>query len=100
MKDETKCELCDGTGCLTRKGILKVYLLALKLPLVLMFTGLLGGVIYSKYMFILAIVGFGYPLVFADLRLYLYPIATIAHCFGKKLSCPKCEPHCSMFRRI
>lgn len=94
-----KCTLCNDTGSLTQKGILKVYLLAVKFPIILMLAGIIGGVFFSKYMFILAAFGLIYPLAMADLRIYLYPVATIAHCLGKKLNCPKCEPGCSMFRK-
>lgn len=93
------CDLCDDTGSLTQKGILKVYLLAVKFPVVLMMAGIIGGILFSKYMLILTVIGLLYPVAMADLRIYLYPVASIASCFGKKLNCPKCEPHCSMFRR-
>lgn len=96
---QAECNLCGGTGCLTQKGILKVYLLGLKLPIALIMTGIAGGIIYSNYMFILTVMGVLYPPVMADFRLSLYPVAAISHCLGKKLNCPKCVPHCSMFRR-
>ncbi|NOY76208.1 MAG: hypothetical protein GXP32_10540 [Kiritimatiellaeota bacterium] len=93
-----KCPLCGGTKCLTQIGILKIYLLAVKFPVVLMVVGLFGGGVYSKYMLVLTVIGLLYPIAMADLRIYLYPVAAIACLFGKKLNCPKCEPHCSMFR--
>ena len=94
-----KCNLCNDTGSLTQKGILKIYLLTAKFPIILMLAGIIGGVCFSKYMFIVAVFGLIYPLAMADLRIYLYPVASIAHCLGKKLNCPKCEPGCSMFRK-
>jgi hypothetical protein len=101
VDSETKnknCPLCNQTLCLTQYGILKIYLLAAKLPLFIMGLGVLGGLFYSSYLYLLALLGFIMPLAMADFRLYLYPVAAVAHCFGKKLNCPKCEPQGSMFR--
>jgi hypothetical protein len=95
----SNCNLCNDTGCLTQKGILKVYLLAAKFPIILMVAGIIGGLFFSRYMLILAGFGLIYPLAMADLRIYLYPIASIACSLGKELNCPKCEPGCSMFRK-
>ncbi len=96
---DVACKLCGGTKCLTQSGIVKIYLLPRKFPLILIVAGIAGGVFYSKYIFILAAFGLIAPLAMADFRLYLYPVTAIAHCFGKKLNCPKCEPHCSVFRK-
>ena len=94
-----RCNLCNGTKCLTQKGILRVYLLPAKFAVLLMIVGIVGGLFFSKYMFILSIAGLLYPLVNADFRFYLYPVTSLAHIMGKKLNCPKCEPHCSVFRK-
>ena len=93
------CHLCNNSGSLTQMGILKVYLLSSKLPLILIFLGCVGAIMYSQYILIVSLFGLVYPLAMADLRLYLYPVTAIAHLLGKKLNCPKCEPTCSMFRK-
>ena len=97
--ENNSCQLCNNSGSLTQMGILKVYLLSSKLPLIVILSGVFGALIYSKYILIVPLFGLIYPLAMADLRLYLYPVAAIAHLFGKKLNCPKCEPTCSMFRK-
>lgn len=94
-----QCALCGDTKFLTQKGILSVYLLAVKFPVVLMAAGIIGWILYSKYMLTLTVIGLLYPIAMADLRIYLYPVAAIAHCLGKQLNCPKCNPHSSMFRK-
>lgn len=94
-----ECHLCNDTKSLTQLGIVQIYLLPLKLPIILIFSGIIGALFFSQYMLLLTCMGLMYPLAMADLRMYIYPIASIAHLCGKQLNCPKCEPYCSVFRK-
>ena len=95
----TECNLCHGTECLTQAGIISIYLLARKLPLLFLLTGIVLGIILGKLWFIIAVVGILITLAGADFRLVLYPVAALAALCGKKMNCPKCNPHGGMFRR-
>ncbi len=95
---EISCPLCHGTKCLDQKGIAVVYLLAWKSSLVLILAGILGGLFYAKFAYIIAVVGYVMPLASADLRLLLYPFVAAAALAGKKASCPKCTHDGSVFR--
>ncbi len=92
------CPLCHGTECLTQRGILQVYLLPRKIPLVLLVIGIIVGIAVNHWGFAIAVAGIVIPLAGADLRLILYPVAAIAALCGKKLNCPKCNQYGGMFR--
>jgi hypothetical protein len=98
QNQETSCPLCHGTKSLDQRGIARVYLLAWKSSLVMILAGVAGGIFYSKFAFILAVIGYVMPLASADLRLLLYPFVSIAALTGKKASCPKCTHDGSIFR--
>lgn len=95
-----ECKLCHDTGCLPQWGIFVVYLTAAKIPLFIMLVSLAGVIACSSYFYIAAVFGFIIPLVQADFRMYLYPVAVIAKIAGKKLNCPKCNPQAGMFKRL
>lgn len=95
-----KCSLCHGTECLTQWGVFVVYLMAAKIPVLIILVSLIGAITYSSYFYLLFSLGLVLPLAQADLRMYLYPIAVIAKLLGKKLNCPKCNSKGAMFRNI
>ena len=97
---EKECNLCHGTECLTYWGIFMVYLMAVKIPLLIMLVSLVGAIAYSPYFYILFVFGLILPLAHADLRMYLYLIAVISKFAGRKLNCPKCNSKGTMFRSI
>lgn len=94
-----ECKLCHGTECLTQRGILSIYLLARKLPLCFLVIGIVLGSLLGNLWFIIAVVGILITLAGADFRMVLYPVAALAALCGKKMNCPKCNPHGGMFRR-
>jgi hypothetical protein len=100
MIDEqpTSCPLCQGTEQLTQRGILMVYLLPRKIPLLLLVVGIVLGLILGRWWLAIAVIGVLIPLAGADLRLILYPVAAFAALCGKKLNCPKCNQYGGMFR--
>jgi len=98
--EDSTCKLCNGTNCLTQKGIVMAYLLPCRAALVLMTLGLALGLTYSPGWLLLAAAGYMLPLVNADLRLLLYPFVAAACLTGKKANCPKCEPTGGVFRRV
>jgi hypothetical protein len=100
--EETKeeCNLCHGTECLTQWGIFVIYLMAAKIPLLIIIVSLIGAIAYSSYFYLLFVLGLILPLAQADLRMYLYPIAAISKLAGKKLNCPKCNSKGTMYRNI
>ncbi|MCP3968448.1 MAG: hypothetical protein GY750_19020 [Lentisphaerae bacterium] len=93
------CSFCSGTLCLSQYGIFQIFLMAAKLPLLLIVIGITAALIYSKYFYIIAVFGFIIPLARADFRLYLYPVTAICCLLDKKVNCPRCNPHGSVFRR-
>ncbi|MDD5597041.1 MAG: hypothetical protein PHV82_03785 [Victivallaceae bacterium] len=95
-----ECSLCHGTGSLTCRGILVIYLLAAKVPLLIILVSLIGAITYSRYFYLMLGLGMVLPLARADFRMYLYPVALIAKLAGKKLNCPRCNPQGGMFRRF
>jgi hypothetical protein len=99
LENNAECKLCHGTECLTPYGIIVIYLLARKLPLVLLFVGILLGIILGNLWFIVSVIGILITLAGADFRLILYPVAAVAKLCGRKLNCPKCNPYGGMFKR-
>ena len=99
-EDKKECSLCHGTGCLTQWGIFVVYLMAAKVPLLIIIVSLIGAIAYSSYFYLLFVLGLILPLAQADLRMYLYPIAVISKLAGKKMNCPKCNSQGGMFRQF
>ena len=97
-ENKKECKLCHDTECLTQRGIFVVYLMAAKIPLLIIIVSLIGAIAYSSYFYLLFTLGFILPLAQADLRMYLYPIAATAKLLGKKLNCPKCNSKGAMFR--
>ncbi len=97
---QKECPLCHDTKCLTQWGIFVVYLLAAKVPLLIMSASLIAAISYSPYFYLLFAFGLVLPLAHADLRLYLYPIAVILKLAGKKLNCPVCNSNGTMLRNI
>ena len=95
-----ECSLCHGTGCLTQWGIFVIYLVAAKVPLLIIIVSLIGAIAYSSYFYLLFVLGLILPLAQADLRMYLYPIAVISKLAGKKMNCPKCNSQGGMFRQF
>jgi hypothetical protein len=95
-----ECNLCHGTECLTQWGIFVIYLMAAKVPLLIIIVSLIGAIAYSSYFYLLFVLGLILPLAQADLRMYLYPIAVISKLAGKKLNCPKCNSKGTIFRNI
>ena len=77
-----------------------IYLMAAKFSLLIMIVSLIGVIAYSSYFYLMFVFGLIFPLVQADLRMYLYPVAVIAKLAGKKLNCPKCNPIGTMFRNF
>jgi len=100
--EETKkeCNLCHGSKCLSQWGIFVIYLMAAKIPLLIIIASLIGVIIYSSYFYGLFILGLVIPLAQADLRMYLYPVAMISKLAGKKLNCPRCNSKGTMYRNI
>ena len=99
-EDKKECSLCHGTGCLTQWGIFVIYLMAAKVPLLIIVVSLIGAIAYSSYFYLLFVLGLILPLAQADLRMYLYPIAVISKLAGKKMNCPKCNSQGGMFRQF
>jgi len=97
---EKECNLCHGTECLTQWGIFVIYLMAAKIPLLIIIVALTGVITYSSYFYILFFLGLVLPLAQADLRMYLYPVALISKLAGRKLNCPKCNSQGGMFRQF
>ena len=97
---QKECPLCHDTKCLSQWGILVVYLLAAKVPLLIMLVSLLAAISCSPYFYLLFAFGLVLPLAHADLRLYLYPVAAILKMAGKKLNCPECNSNGAMLRNI
>ena len=95
-----ECSLCHDTECLTQWGIFVIYLMAAKVPLLIIIVSLIGAIAYSSYFYLLFAFGLILPLAQADLRMYLYPIAVISKLAGKKLNCPKCNSQGGMFRQF
>ena len=95
-----ECNLCHGTECLTQWGIFVIYLMAAKIPVLIIIASLIGVIVYSSYFYILLCLGLVIPLAQADLRMYLYPVALISKLMGKKLNCPKCNSKGTMYRNI
>jgi hypothetical protein len=95
-----ECNLCHGTECLTQWGIFMVYLMAAKIPVLMIIISLIGVIAYSSYFLILFFLGMVIPLVQADFRMYLYPVAAISKLTGRKLNCPKCNSQGGMFRQF
>lgn len=98
--EETKkeCSLCHGTECLTQWGIFVIYLMAAKVPLLIIIVSLVGAIAYSPYFYLMFAFGLVLPLAHADLRMYLYLVAVISQLAGRKLNCPKCNSQGGMFR--
>ena len=99
-EDKKECSLCHGTGCLTQWGIFVIYLMAAKVPLLIIIVSLIGAIAYSSYFYLLFAFGLILPLAQADFRMYLYPIALISKLAGKKMNCPKCNSQGGMFRQF
>ena len=99
-ESKKECKLCGGTECLTYRGIFIVYLMAAKIPLIIMIISLIAALAYSPYFLILFFIVFILPLAQADFRMYLYPVAMILKLAGRKLNCPKCNSKGAMFRSI
>ncbi|MBI4976684.1 MAG: hypothetical protein HZC28_04340 [Spirochaetes bacterium] len=97
---QTTCRLCGGSKRLSQKGILVIYLLPHIVWVFFMVVAAVLGIVHSRYWFIIAGAAYIVPLVQADLRLLLYPVAAVASLFGAKVNCPKCEPHGGVFRRF
>lgn len=93
-----QCNLCHGTGTLTYWGIFVIYLMAAKIPLLIILVALVGVITYSSYFYLMLGLGLVLPLAQADFRMYLYPVAVIAKLAGKKLNCPRCNSQGGMFR--
>ena len=99
-KSKKECNLCHGTECLTQWGIFVIYLMAAKVPLLIIIVSLIGAIVYSSYFYLMFAFGLILPLAQADLRMYLYPIAVISKLAGKKMNCPKCNSQGGMFRQF
>jgi len=95
-----ECNLCHGTESLTYWGIFVIYLMAAKIPVLIIVISFIGAITYSSYFYLLFTFGLVLPLAQADLRMYLYPVAVISKLLGKKLNCPKCNSKGTMFRNI
>lgn len=95
-----ECDLCHGSECLTQWGIFVIYLMAAKIPILIIIVSLIGVFAYSPYFYLLFVLGVVLPLAQADFRMYLYLIAVISKLAGKKLNCPNCNSQGGMFRRF
>ncbi len=99
QKDKV-CEVCGGRQWLGQWGIVRVYMFggwSCWVAVVLMAVGLVLGLGWSRYGFVLVVVGYMMPLVNADLRLLLYPYVAMMSLCGKKVNCPKCEASGDIF---
>jgi hypothetical protein len=92
------CSCCDGTKCLTQKGVAIIYLLPHKFAMLLLFVGVALAIWRGSAWLALTLAGYLLPLLNADLRLLLYPFVAIAALCGRKPNCPKCERHGDVFR--
>jgi len=95
---QKECKLCGGSECLTQWGIFVIYLMAAKIPVLIIIVSLIGAFAYSPYFYALFVLGLIIPLAQADFRMYLYPVAAVAQLSGKKLNCPKCNSKGTMFK--
>lgn len=94
------CEVCGGEGRLGQWGIARVYMFggwSCRVGIVLMVIGLVLGLGWSRYGFVLVVVGYMMPLVNADLRLLLYPYVAMMGLCGKKVNCLRCDASGDIF---
>jgi hypothetical protein len=96
-ENKTDCPYCHGSTALTQWGIFRIYLWPCKLAVLVSLAGVLAGFLYSWYFWLLGGLFFLLPLSNADLRLYLYPVVSLACLCGKRANCPKCLPDSSVF---
>jgi hypothetical protein len=99
MSEEIVCKLCGNSGELSFWGILQTYFFPHKFSILIMLIGLASIVKIGIYGLLITGAGFLLPVVGADFRMLIFPVAVFGKLLGKSLVCPKCEPTGKIFKR-